>query len=210
MVDTSDDRCAVVCAMVSYHGVRPPAQNWQQQVNDLIRALRDERNSSTRREAKLRDALGECISTLELSENIPAVDPIYGTRVEELGHEIGFGALMSSASASWHAGMGGLGGQFTVGACHMTVVETLRRARSAFDATKPAKPDPSVAEAGPTIANVEATGGVLVLLETAGAVRYGPADVLQQQFATITMGEDGRQRAPQIEWRDVPKMDPSR
>lgn len=43
-VETSDEQCALVCMIVSNpgDGVRPHA--WQKRVNDLIRALRDERN----------------------------------------------------------------------------------------------------------------------------------------------------------------------
>lgn len=50
VTDTSDEQCALMCMLVSnpQDGVRAPG--WQKRVNDLIRALRDERN-------KMREAL---------------------------------------------------------------------------------------------------------------------------------------------------------
>lgn len=46
VIDTSDEACAVVCMIVSNpQGVlRKDGDGWQKRVNDLIRALRDERN----------------------------------------------------------------------------------------------------------------------------------------------------------------------
>lgn len=44
VVDTTDERIAVVCMIVSNPGGTPRADDWKKQVNDLIRALRDERN----------------------------------------------------------------------------------------------------------------------------------------------------------------------
>lgn len=43
-VDTSDIECDVVCMIVSNPGGGERQQAWQKRVNDLIRALRDERN----------------------------------------------------------------------------------------------------------------------------------------------------------------------
>lgn len=46
LVDTSDEACAVVCMIVSDpSGSRQLKPGWKKQVNDLIRALRDERNA---------------------------------------------------------------------------------------------------------------------------------------------------------------------
>jgi hypothetical protein len=44
-VDTSDEQCAVVCMIVSNPGGGERPYAWQKRVNDLIRALRDERNA---------------------------------------------------------------------------------------------------------------------------------------------------------------------
>lgn len=45
-VDTSDEACAVACMLVSnpQGALRKDGDGWQKRVNDLIRALRDERN----------------------------------------------------------------------------------------------------------------------------------------------------------------------
>ena len=43
-IDTSDEACAVVCMIVSNPGGKFRQPGWQKRVNDLIRALRDERN----------------------------------------------------------------------------------------------------------------------------------------------------------------------
>ena len=44
IVNTSDEECALVCMIVSNPGNRERPHAWQKRVNDLIRALRDERN----------------------------------------------------------------------------------------------------------------------------------------------------------------------
>lgn len=49
----------------------------------------------------LRNALQECKDILALQANPCRIDPLYGDAVEELGERIGYGALMTSASASW-------------------------------------------------------------------------------------------------------------
>ncbi|AZO29295.1 hypothetical protein [Mesorhizobium sp. M1B.F.Ca.ET.045.04.1.1] len=78
-------------------------------------------------------ALRECIETLSLVEHPPRVDSVHGDAVRELGSRIGYGALMSSASASWRAALAerGLpaGGEFVAGPCHGTVERTLKLAR---------------------------------------------------------------------------------
>ncbi len=47
-VDTSDEACAVACMLVSnpQGAFRTDGDGWQKRVNDLIRALRDERNDA--------------------------------------------------------------------------------------------------------------------------------------------------------------------
>ena len=44
LVNTSDEECALVCMIVSNPGGGERPHAWQKRVNDLIRALRDERN----------------------------------------------------------------------------------------------------------------------------------------------------------------------
>lgn len=54
MIDTSDERCAVVCMMVSnpVGGEQERRPGWKKDVNDLVRALRDERNDLKQKLAK--------------------------------------------------------------------------------------------------------------------------------------------------------------
>lgn len=83
----------------------------------------------------LREALTECIATLALVERPAFIDPHHGVVVDRLGARIGYGALMSSASASWRAKLerdGLAGGEFVCGPCHATVVSTLAKARAAL------------------------------------------------------------------------------
>ena len=84
--------------------------------------------------ARLREALGNCVSTFKLVERPSFEDPLHGRAVRELGERIGYGALMSSASAAWRksAETNGYppGGEFVAGPCFTTVVDTLRRARA--------------------------------------------------------------------------------
>lgn len=50
-IDTSDKACAVACMLVSnpQGAMRQDGDGWQRRVNDLIRALRDERNELLRK-----------------------------------------------------------------------------------------------------------------------------------------------------------------
>lgn len=84
----------------------------------------------------MRLALVDAEETLALMEAPSREDPQYGAEVRALGNRIGFGALMSSASASWSrmleaSGVPG-GGAFVSGPCHGTVLNTLRRVREAL------------------------------------------------------------------------------
>ena len=64
-VDTSDTRIAVICMMVSNpDGLKRP-DDWRKQVNDVIRALRDERND-------LRKQLDDNKRSQELQERADA------------------------------------------------------------------------------------------------------------------------------------------
>jgi hypothetical protein len=58
-IDTSDEACAVACLLVSnpQGAMRRDGDGWQKRVNDLIRALRDERNDYRARMCKAIDEL---------------------------------------------------------------------------------------------------------------------------------------------------------
>ena len=84
----------------------------------------------------LRAALQECIEVLELVEHPRREDPDYGAVVAALGDRIGYGALMSSASASWRRRMKEdgfpVGSEFVAGPCQGTVTRALQIARAAL------------------------------------------------------------------------------
>lgn len=94
-----------------------------------IIALLDERE-------RLRDALAEIVDSLTPAEQVPPEDPAYGDRVRALGMEIGFGALMSSASREWNAWLVGNGypegSEFVSGPCRAVLQSDLRQARAAL------------------------------------------------------------------------------
>lgn len=90
---------------------------------------------SKAREIRLEEALRECIDVLVLAvEPLPREDPDFGHLVRELGDRIGYGAMMSSASAAWRAKLhpAQRGGEHAHGACVSTIQHTLRKARSAL------------------------------------------------------------------------------
>jgi hypothetical protein len=113
-----------------------------EQANKAIEALNicikqdDEREAVLRAELeRARKALEDAEDTLHLVEQPAFRDPHYGDEVEALGRRIGFGALMSSASASWReylATSGSpVGGEFVAGPCHGTIIATLANIRAA-------------------------------------------------------------------------------
>jgi hypothetical protein len=55
-VDTSDEACAVACMLVSNPSGVIQSEGWKKRVNDLIRALRDERNDLRQRLKEKSDA----------------------------------------------------------------------------------------------------------------------------------------------------------
>ena len=58
-IDTSDEACAVVCMIVSNPGGDFQKPGWKKRVNDLIRALRDERADAKReRDVALAESVG--------------------------------------------------------------------------------------------------------------------------------------------------------
>jgi hypothetical protein len=85
---------------------------------------------------RLRKELENCIEVLSLVERPRFVDPDYGEEVRRLGDRIGYGALMSSASASWREKLAvqgyPLGAEFVAGPCYATVIDTLKKARAAL------------------------------------------------------------------------------
>lgn len=92
--------------------------------------------------ARLREALEGMVESLRPGEHVPFIDPVHGAVVEALGRRIGFGALMSSASASWakvaeergHPA----GGEFVAGPCRAVLQSDLRKARAALAPQDPA------------------------------------------------------------------------
>jgi hypothetical protein len=82
------------------------------------------------------EALEEVEAVLALVEHPKVVDPAYGAEVDALGRRIGFGALMSSASASWRQYLSDkghpLGGEFVAGPCYSTIVRVLGIVRAAL------------------------------------------------------------------------------
>lgn len=112
-------------------------------------------NAAQSDSAGLREALIECVATLALVEHPARLDPVHGAEVKALGDRIGYGALMSSASASWrkHLEADGLsGGEFVSGPCHLSVTKALAKARAALAANRPP------AECGTTAARWRANG----------------------------------------------------
>ncbi len=97
-------------------------------------------NTRAPSDAALVEALEEAEATLALCEHPRSEDRSYGPEVDELGRRIGFGALMSSAQASWrkylHDKGNPLGGEFVAGPTFGTVTRTLGIIRSALAAAK--------------------------------------------------------------------------
>lgn len=101
-------------------------------------AARDEKSIAAlkARVDELTAALQECVDVFGLAEQPAFVDPDYGDEVAALGNRIGYGALMSSASASWRERLKEedcpTGGEFVAGPCFATVARTLKIARDAL------------------------------------------------------------------------------
>lgn len=109
-------------------------------LSDLLAALAAAEARATRDEeriAEMEAALAEAEDVFALVEHPAFPDPVHHYRVKALGREIGFGALMATASAGWREVMAEkgypLGSEFVAGPCHGTVVsvlEIIRRARA--------------------------------------------------------------------------------
>lgn len=91
------------------------------------------------RNAELEAALADAEEVLSLVEHPAQPDPWYHAEVKALGQRIGFGALMTTASAGWRevaeANGDPTSGVFVAGPCIGTVQGTLRRARAALAPT---------------------------------------------------------------------------
>lgn len=109
-------------------------------VEAMMQAQRDRRTAESAlaaTKAKLEaaeNALNEAEDTLRLVERPAFPDPDYHEHVKKLGMAIGFGALMTTASAGWREfllakGMPS-GSEFVAGPCHATVVSTLKKVRA--------------------------------------------------------------------------------
>jgi hypothetical protein len=101
----------------------------------LIAEMSDEVLQLRAQLASARKALEECEEVFSLVEHPKSVDPAYGDRVRRLGDEIGYGALMSSASASWRrylASKSFAGAEFVAGPCQATVTNVLAQVRAAL------------------------------------------------------------------------------
>lgn len=113
-------------------GYREGLKDWAEKVDE-----------NKRQQATIADlvvALEDAIGTLACVERPARIDPDHGEAVAALGNRIGFGALMSSASASWReflSASGTAGGEFVAGPCMATVTGTLRRARAALSKALP-------------------------------------------------------------------------
>jgi len=91
--------------------------------------------------AGLVEALKEAESVFALGEQPRGKDRDHGPEVTEIGRRIGFGALMSSAQASWReyaTERGHAGSEFVAGPCYSTVISTLNMIRAALRAAEEA------------------------------------------------------------------------
>ncbi len=114
------------------YGARTVTVGWLRAASDTLRftsTLAAEVLRLSGEVERLRAALAEVEETLRLVEHPAGVDPNHGAEVAALGDRIGYGALMSSASASWRKkiALDGLaGGEFVSGPCQITVTRTIR------------------------------------------------------------------------------------
>lgn len=93
---------------------------------DVLRALAAERDA-------LREALAEAKEVLELAAAPAFPDPDYQDEIRSLGDRIGYGALMSGASAEWMTSPHGDRGAFVAGPCIGQVKNALAKVRAALN-----------------------------------------------------------------------------
>lgn len=104
---------------------------------DFRRALASERadhistqSSIQARIEELEAALREAETVFALVEHPAFPDPDYQMRIEALGDQIGYGALMAGASAAWRKTNIVEGSEFVAGPCQITVTNTLKMIRA--------------------------------------------------------------------------------
>lgn len=97
-------------------------------IYQIARELLEAAHSST----ELVEALREAETVFALVEHPAFPDPDYQARIEALGGEIGYGALMAGASAAWRKCGIIPGGEFVAGPCQVTVTRTLEMIRKAL------------------------------------------------------------------------------
>lgn len=110
---------------------------------NIVQAFATHRHTSTAaseaRIAELEGALKEAEEVFSLVERPAITDPDYHAVIAQLGERIGFGALMSGASAEWRKRGDIEGAEFVAGPCHATVVSTLAMIRQALKGPTDAK-----------------------------------------------------------------------
>ncbi len=93
----------------------------------------------TTREQKLEAALREFLEITAPAARVPMRDPDHWRDVEALGDRIGYGAMMSSAQASWRERLkvdGIEGGEHTHGPCYAVLMSARKQAEDALSAKK--------------------------------------------------------------------------
>lgn len=99
--------------------------------------LADEQRDIVRKQqarmSRMREALEEAEEVFALVEQPSFPDPVHSAAIEALGSRIGYGALMTGASALWRNATIARGGEFVAGPCHTTVIRTLEKIRAALN-----------------------------------------------------------------------------
>ncbi len=108
--------------------------------NETLARMRD-------RIGKLREALHDCVELLAIVEQPFFEDSQHGARVRQLGEEIGFGALLASASASWREK--DPASAHTIGHCAHVIAQCLAKARTTLEVTAVLVQPPPAAEPWP-------------------------------------------------------------
>ena len=102
---------------------------------NLLTEAADEIASLRARVEAMREALIEAEIVFGLVEHPSFADPDYQGRIEALGSEIGYGAMMAGASAAWRKSGIIPGGEFVAGPCQATITRTLEIIRQALKDT---------------------------------------------------------------------------
>jgi len=102
---------------------------------DAVDAMSDEIASLRARVEVMEGALRESETVFALVEHPSFADPDYQGRIEAMGSEIGYGAMMAGASAAWRKSGIIPGGEFVAGPCQATITRTLEIIRQALKDT---------------------------------------------------------------------------